>query len=380
MLRYWTESYTAQTLTIQFSPDESDCVTVAATDCATPSVALVPRTFKDWLLGSPVDATVLWHVDSSRVKTVMQPYYVENKDAEIVLNKSNKLTLISDTSYHEFDYQRLSSAIRRALDNGDDALVLYDTDVSITYPAAVLRSDLVEAYNDATWLNSFEVTYSDGTKLDSDFFSQFYTKDFTVDVESVDLTEILDKLEDSYDTVGDSWTFTDHNGKDHKVTNATFGYHVFRDKETEAILLAIENHESITDRVPETYGVGEIGSEYLEISINDQHVWHIKDGNVHCESAMVSGTANKHDTPRGVFYISEMVPGKYLTGDTYRTWVNRWMRLTNSGVGLHDATWRYNFGGAIYKSSGSHGCVNLPKTFAYSLYDELSVKTPVIVY
>ena len=56
------------------------------------------------------------------------------------------------------------------------------------------------------------------------------------------------------------------------------------------------------------------------------------------------------------------------------------MRLTNSGVGLHDAYWRKSFGGSIYKTSGSHGCINLPKSFAYKLYDETYVNMPVIIY
>ena len=54
----------------------------------------------------------------------------------------------------------------------------------------------------------------------------------------------------------------------------------------------------------------------------------------------------------------------------------RWMRLTNSGIGLHDATWRGRFGGAIYERDGSHGCINLPKTFAYELYDFVKVREP----
>ena len=37
-------------------------------------------------------------------------------------------------------------------------------------------------------------------------------------------------------------------------------------------------------------------------------------------------------------------------------------------IGLHDATWRSTFGGAIYRGGGSHGCINLPYWAAQSIY------------
>jgi hypothetical protein len=50
------------------------------------------------------------------------------------------------------------------------------------------------------------------------------------------------------------------------------------------------------------------------------------------------------------------------------------------GYGLHDATWRSSFGGTIYYYSGSHGCVNLPKSAAKTIYNNVSVGTKVILY
>jgi len=50
------------------------------------------------------------------------------------------------------------------------------------------------------------------------------------------------------------------------------------------------------------------------------------------------------------------------------------------GCGLHDASWRSDFGGSIYKTDGSHGCVNLPASFAAALYDKAATGIPVIVF
>lgn len=98
------------------------------------------------------------------------------------------------------------------------------------------------------------------------------------------------------------------------------------------------------------------------------------------DSGVVTGTKGKHDTPKGLYYISECIPGKYLVGDGYKTWVNKWMRLTNQGVGLHDATWRSIFGDSIYTYSGSHGCINLPSSFADKLFKVAYTGMPTIIY
>ena len=61
----------------------------------------------------------------------------------------------------------------------------------------------------------------------------------------------------------------------------------------------------------------------------------------------------------------------------YKTPVTYWMPF-NGGIGLHDASWRSKFGGTIYQTSGSHGCVNLPPASAATLYDLLYKGIPVI--
>ena len=67
----------------------------------------------------------------------------------------------------------------------------------------------------------------------------------------------------------------------------------------------------------------------------------------------------------------------------YNAHVDYWMPFdTTYGVGLHDADWRSEFGGSIYRYDGSHGCVNLPPGFARRLYNNKYVTPglPVIVH
>jgi lipoprotein-anchoring transpeptidase ErfK/SrfK len=72
----------------------------------------------------------------------------------------------------------------------------------------------------------------------------------------------------------------------------------------------------------------------------------------------------------------------YPKGVTEGFWVDKWMRTTWSGYGLHDAQWREDseFGGDTYKENGSHGCINMPTDDAYHIYDNTYLGMPVIIY
>ena len=50
------------------------------------------------------------------------------------------------------------------------------------------------------------------------------------------------------------------------------------------------------------------------------------------------------------------------------------------GVGIHDSKWRSTYGGAIYKTDGSHGCINTPWQQAKIIFENITVGTPIICY
>ena len=52
----------------------------------------------------------------------------------------------------------------------------------------------------------------------------------------------------------------------------------------------------------------------------------------------------------------------------------------NRNIGMHDANWRGSFGGNIYKTNGSHGCINLPPSKAKTIYKTIEKGTAVICY
>ena len=121
-----------------------------------------------------------------------------------------------------------------------------------------------------------------------------------------------------------------------------------------------------------------VAPTYIDVSIDTQTLVYYVNGVPALITPCVTGQPGR-GTPRGVFAINSCVPGKYLTGPTWHVWVNRWMRFCGN-CGIHDASWRKSFGGEIYKTNGSHGCVNIPHDQAVQLYSMVGVGTPVIVH
>lgn len=123
------------------------------------------------------------------------------------------------------------------------------------------------------------------------------------------------------------------------------------------------------------------GGTYVEVNLTQQHMWFYKEGELLVDSDLVSGNvAAWHHTPTGVFEIYSRTYGTDLVGADYRSWVNFWMPFTG-GYGLHDASWRNEFGGDIYLTNGSHGCINLPYNVARTLINNSrSGETRVIIY
>ena len=119
---------------------------------------------------------------------------------------------------------------------------------------------------------------------------------------------------------------------------------------------------------------------YVDVDIANQILVYYQQGIPVLATEVVTGNVKAgNSTPTGVFYIDTKVPGKYLVGPTWKSWVDRWMKFTGA-VGLHDASWRKEFGGTIYQTNGSHGCVNLPHDVALKLYDMVDIGTMVVVH
>lgn len=125
----------------------------------------------------------------------------------------------------------------------------------------------------------------------------------------------------------------------------------------------------------------DVGDTYIEISIDQQHMWYYKNGVCIVSTDVVTGMKNSHDTTKGLFYIWQRKSPARLVGATWDTYVNYWLAVTYDGIGIHDSTWRTGgYGGNIYTYDGSHGCINTPYDQVKKIYDNCTMNTPVVIY
>lgn len=123
-----------------------------------------------------------------------------------------------------------------------------------------------------------------------------------------------------------------------------------------------------------------IQDDYIDINLSDQMVYVVLDGKIAKDSPCVTGNvAAGRSTPTGIYRIAYKTTNYTMV--KYNAYVNYWMPYdTRYGIGLHDATWRSQFGGDIYKTDGSHGCINLPLGNAAEIYRLVYKGLPVMVH
>lgn len=122
------------------------------------------------------------------------------------------------------------------------------------------------------------------------------------------------------------------------------------------------------------------GGNYVEIDLGNQMLWVYRNGYAVVSTPIVSGDVSSGAwTGGGVFSIYEKDTSCWLVGSTFRDYVDYWIAF-NGNIGIHDASWRTEFGGSIYQYNGSHGCINLPVSIAGQVYQNVSVGMKVIVF
>ena len=123
-----------------------------------------------------------------------------------------------------------------------------------------------------------------------------------------------------------------------------------------------------------------IENEYVEVDIPNQKMTYVKDGEVVVFTDVVTGAAWGFPTPPGYYKIENKDTGCWLEGPDYRVFVDYWIGFIGYEYGIHDADGRTKFGGENYIRNGSHGCVNTPKEATATIFEQIEVGVPVLVY
>ena len=231
------------------------------------------------------------------------------------------------------------------------------------------------------------IDYGDNSEIvDGELIRQWLNIDGTeVSLDESKVKDFVTHLSKSHDTFGIGREFTTTAGKKITVTGGNYGWWTDRPNTTAALTEAIKSGQSgefspVYFAEALVHGDSDIGEDYVEIDLDDQHVYVYKEGRLVVESDCVSGKVSTGNfTPDGTYAITYKERDATLVGETYSSPVKYWMPF-NGNIGMHDASWRSSFGGDIYLTGGSHGCVNLPRSKAAEIFENVKKGEPVVVY
>lgn len=212
---------------------------------------------------------------------------------------------------------------------------------------------------------------------------------FVLNEEAVSL--FVEGLADTYDTYGKDREFMSTRGDIVTVpAGGTYGTKLDQKTELKYLMenLLKEDFHTGTPHlhVPEyekqgvVRGRDDIGDTYIEVDMTEQKMYYYEKGELVIETDVVTGnTGRRMGTPQGVNYVYNKQKNRVLRGPGYASPVKFWVPVKGS-IGIHDASWRSEFGGEIYKTNGSHGCINTPTDIMAELYDAVEIGTPVVIF
>ena len=288
------------------------------------------------------------------------------------------------------DVEAFTENIRKCIMALDDNLDMAEGNSYVQPVIADDNATLLAVIEQLNRSLDMTITYQIGDKtevLDAKTFQPWLSVNENLEacVDEEAVMEYVNELASTYNTFNNPKKFMTSYNKEITITNAHYGWKVDNELEKTAIITEILAGEPVTRELNyaakgNSYDVNDYGNSYVEINLTAQHLFMYVDGNLVVETDFVSGNLSRDwDTPTGIWGLTYRTTKAVLRGDDYATPVDYWMPYAGN-VGMHDATWRNDFGGTIYKRDGSHGCVNLPWGKAKEIYSYIRKGFPVIVY
>ena len=316
--------------------------------------------------------------------------------------QNNAFVIVPETEGSKLNIKEAYKVLNAAVEVNESAIDFSNTP-EVYVSAAVTKDDpelqaALEACNNYT---KASITYTFGdqsTTLDGNTIKdwlQFDEKGQLIwDDNSFQqhVAEYVAQLAATYDTVGTEREFQATSGRTVYVSSSVYGWKI--DQAAEAAQLSQEiqsgtqtTREPIYAQTANAYGVNDLGNTYIEVDLSEQHMYYYQDGADIFESDFVSGNMSYADrqTHAGIFTLyykkspDVLRGGQKGTANYYEQPVQYWMPF-DGGIGFHDANRRDDFGGDIYLTSGSHGCINLPPENAAVLYDLIQYDVPIVCF
>lgn len=312
------------------------------------------------------------------------------EDAYVELTETG-YELYPEVMGSQIDTAVLETQVRAAVENLDETLDL-EAQGCYVNPSVTTESEAITTLTGQldTWLGA-AITYEFGPStrvVDKDTIAGFITlENNTASLNLEAIAAWVANMASETDTYKKSHTFASTLRGTITVSGGNYGWQIDQTTESAALQASIGAGEVISKSPAYSHealtrdGVnGDIGSTYIEVDMGAQHMWAYKNGALVVDTDVVTGNISRNfGTPSLVACIQYKERNATLRGDNYATPVNFWMPFYGN-YGIHDATWRSEFGGEIYLTSGSHGCVNTPYAAMKVIFDNIPSGTPVVLF
>ena len=344
---------------------------------------------------NPHKVAVTVDLDNAKLEYILSGYnclteasFKEARDAYIA-SYSNASGYVIEKEYDgtRIDIDKAKAKIKSSL---IQLGLTEDLDADGLYGFAKIKEDDAKLLSAQDVLNKHAATvisYAGGSVLNGERISQWLGVDEegNLILDEGGIRVFVDELAERYDTLGKPRIFKTTDSREVEIPAKKYGWQVDKEGEFQAIRASIlageqvEREPVFSSRAVSLEG-NDFGNTYVEIDLGNQKLYYYVDGQLTLTSDIVSGALwGGRKTPPGLYKVNYKAKNVVLRGPDYAAPVRYWMPF-NGGIGMHDANWRSSFGGGIYKSGGSHGCINMPSSSAKALYDIINKDCPVICY
>ena len=349
-------------------------------------------------LAAPVDYNskgIVTYDKKKLKKTVKRLGCVNNKNAVKTEDASpvydgNKFVAVPEVYGTEIDVNRFAKKLDNALINLKESVDLSEEGY---YNQPNVKADSEEMQGLLSKMNQIvdtKIVYHVGEareEVNRDTIASWLTSPDgrTLAFNEETMRAFIDQMAAKYDTFGQPKRLRATSGQLVLVPGGSYGWKI--DKDSELTQLQRElveggpiKRDFVYQYTAHTHDGPDYGNSYVEVNITQQHVYMYTNGQLVCDGPCVSGDVSKGNiTHRGAYQMTYKERKAILRGQGYDVPVDYWMPF-NGNEGLHDAQWRRGFGGSIYMTNGSHGCVNLPLSTAAGIFGEVDKGFPVLVY
>ena len=319
-------------------------------------------------------------------------------DGKVMIRKTKEGYVLVNEREGLLNGKKACLLIEDALENGDTKVDLEENECYEDLPLTEEMEESITLFQKISDFQDCRIIYQmgdDQVPVDAsracDFIKLDESGNFVLDeqgklcADEEKVFAFVDWLADTYDTVGTERTFHATRGDIVKVEGGIYGNLIDREAEKEYLLDAFlqkkaEIHTPVYSQMARKQGLDDIGDTYIEVDMTEQKLYYYEEGKLLIDTPVVTGnTSLRRGTPCGTNYVYAKQKNRTLRGADYESFVRYWIPVKGA-IGIHDASWRSEYGGEIYKKSGSHGCINTPLDEVAKLYDLVEIGTPCVMF